>query len=77
MTSNSSDWSIFPYKLTCVLSGILVSFAEFHSKVLFPQLGVAYKRNQMSDWVGWWGISPKSRFLSQNLLHLHTVQVHI
>ncbi len=26
--------------------------------------------------MGWWGISPKSRFLSQNLLHLHTVQVH-
>ncbi len=63
MTLNSSDWS---YKSTCVLKefSVFISFAEFHSKFLgFLPLVVikvvAYKRDHMSYWVGWWGISPK------------------
>ncbi len=38
---------------------------------------VAYKKGSNEYWVGGWVISPKSRLLSQNLLHLHKVQVDI
>ncbi len=63
MTSNSSEWNFSEF----------VTFVEFHKNSIYI---VAYKSDQMGGMVRW-GRSPKSRFLSQNLLHLHTVQVHI